>query len=117
MTDRQKIYRYFLPTLKKYRTPAFLSVFLWTIFSLTDGFIRPLFYKKLVDAASLQFTQNQFDFTILSNIFLTIGIIVAISYFVSRLASYFWTLFVNKSRYSVSFKIQLEFLHNSIYIL
>lgn len=95
MKDLKKITNYFKPILKKYRWHIFITSSLWIVGNIFSTTIIPLFYKKIVDTATIQVASTIFQIHPLLLILGIIAIFSILSFVFRRLADYLTSYFLN----------------------
>ncbi len=89
MNKFKKVFSYFLPFLKKNKWYAVSIPILFSLGSTASNTLAPLFYRKIVDDASLQFLSKDFDLTILTTTLWWILALIVLAGITQRLASHF----------------------------
>lgn len=95
MKDFKKITNYFKPILKKYRWHISIAAFIWVLGNTFSYTIAPLFYKKIVDTATLQVASNVFQAQPLLSILCIIIALNTLSFALRRLSDYLTSYFLN----------------------
>lgn len=96
MKDFKKIIKYFGPVFKKHKWYFITGSFLFLLGNTLAHVGLPLFYKKIINVASLQTSNKLFNFSELWNILLLILLMLLIVAITRRAGSFLWSFFENK---------------------
>lgn len=96
MKDFKKIIKYFSPVFKKHKWYFITGSFLFLLGNTLAHVGLPLFYKKIINVASLQTSNKLFNFSELWNILLLILLMLLIVAITRRAGSFLWSFFENK---------------------
>lgn len=97
MNNAQKIWKYFKPVFYIYKKQFFAFSILFLIGNTVANSIIPIFYKNIINEATVQYSSGNFSFTLLNIILIQLLIALIISGIGRRLGSYFYTRFSNNA--------------------
>lgn len=98
MKKLKTLYNFFKPVFKKYKWYFFSYVVLFSVGSTVANVIAPLYYKKIIDAATKQFSNMAFDFESLKILLFSLLLILVLAFVLRRLGGYILVLFYSRSR-------------------
>lgn len=96
MKNYSKVIQYFRPVIKKHWRSAFGIPVLFVVANIAMDIVAPLYYKKILDEATSQFTLQHFSFEPLLGILSIIIFLKVGGGIIRRAGSYFNTFFSNK---------------------
>lgn len=96
MENIKKITNYFLPVIQKYRWYILFSSFIWILGNILTTTVLPLFYKKMIDTAAIQFELGSFQNQPFFVILFSIALLTLFSLLLRRTSDYITSFFLNK---------------------
>ncbi len=97
MKDFKKIVKYYRNIISRYQHMILIPVILFSLGNIISGVFMPIYSKKIVDIASIQFSSGVYSMSELNSVILIIAGLLAMTFLLYRVGSHLLAKYENRA--------------------